>query len=158
MTQQIIPQSSSIGSTIDESSFSGLLTLVKIGHIHIRLAGNGRINRIGLLAEPPGVIARRENDRHTVMDVGDQLVAIGGDDSKGPNPFARSRWPFYRPGGCFEKRRCPSTGRGGASVLQPTTYSPIGYRVKQYAGKSLKFHRDNARNLSLFAPENAISA
>jgi hypothetical protein len=51
----MIQQSSSIGSTIDESSFSGLLTLVEIGHIRIRLAGNGRINRIGLLAEPPGV-------------------------------------------------------------------------------------------------------
>jgi len=35
---------------------------------------------------------------------------------------------------------------------------PIGCRVKQYAGKSLKFHRDNAKNLSLFGPENAISA
>jgi hypothetical protein len=47
--------------------------------------------------------------------------------------------------------------RGGASVLQPTTYSPIGCRVKQYAGKSLKFHRDSAKNLNLFARENAIS-
>src|SRR5262249_7827069 len=35
---------------------------------------------------------------------------------------------------------------------------PHRLRVEQYTGKSLKFHRDNARNLSLFAPENAISA
>jgi hypothetical protein len=28
------------------------------------------------------------------MDVGDQLVRIGGDHRKGPNPFARS-WLFF---------------------------------------------------------------
>jgi hypothetical protein len=31
------------GSRIDGSSFSGLLTRVDIGHIHISSAGNGRI-------------------------------------------------------------------------------------------------------------------
>lgn len=38
---------SSIGSTIDGSSFSGLLTRVDIGHIRIRSAGNGRIRSRG---------------------------------------------------------------------------------------------------------------
>jgi hypothetical protein len=38
---------SSIGSTIEASSFSGLLTRVEIGHIRIRSAGNGRINSLG---------------------------------------------------------------------------------------------------------------
>jgi hypothetical protein len=33
----------SIGSTIDGSSFSGLLTRVEIGHIRMGSAGNGRI-------------------------------------------------------------------------------------------------------------------
>ena len=37
----------SIGSTIDESSFSGLLTRVEIGHIRIGSAGNGRIRSRG---------------------------------------------------------------------------------------------------------------
>jgi hypothetical protein len=32
-----------IGSTIEGSSFSGLLTRVEIGHIRIGSAGNGRI-------------------------------------------------------------------------------------------------------------------
>jgi hypothetical protein len=39
---------SSIGSTIEGSSFSGLLTLVEIGHIRIGSAGNGRIKSRGL--------------------------------------------------------------------------------------------------------------
>ena len=38
---------SSIGSTIDGSSFSGLLTRVEIGHIHIGSAGNGLIRSPG---------------------------------------------------------------------------------------------------------------
>ena len=37
----------SIGSTIDGSSFSGLLTWVEIGHIRIGSAGKGRINSRG---------------------------------------------------------------------------------------------------------------
>ncbi len=35
------------GSTIDGSSFSGLLTRVEIGHMRIGPAGNGRINSRG---------------------------------------------------------------------------------------------------------------
>jgi hypothetical protein len=35
---------SSIGSMIDGSSFSGLLTRVEIGHIRMGADGNGRIN------------------------------------------------------------------------------------------------------------------
>ncbi len=37
----------SIGSTIDGSSFSGLLTRVEIGHIRMGSAGNGRIKSEG---------------------------------------------------------------------------------------------------------------
>jgi hypothetical protein len=37
----------SIGSIIEGSSFSGLLTRLEIGHIRIRLAGNGRIRSRG---------------------------------------------------------------------------------------------------------------
>jgi hypothetical protein len=37
----------SIGSTIEGSSFSGLLTLVEIGHIRIGSAGNGLIRSPG---------------------------------------------------------------------------------------------------------------
>ena len=37
----------SIGSTMDGSSFSGLLTRVEIGQIRMGLAGNGRINSRG---------------------------------------------------------------------------------------------------------------
>jgi hypothetical protein len=42
----------SIGSTIDGSSFSGLLTRVEIGHIRMGLAANGRINSRGLGSSP----------------------------------------------------------------------------------------------------------
>jgi hypothetical protein len=52
----------------------------------------------------------------------------------------------------------PSAGRGGRLGFATYYIFSIGCRVKQYAGKSLKFRRDNAKNLSLFAPENAISA
>ena len=38
---------SSIGLTIDGSSFSGLLTRMEIGHIRIGSAGNGRIRSRG---------------------------------------------------------------------------------------------------------------
>ena len=36
-----------IGSTIEGSSFSGLLTRVEIGHIRMGVAGNGRIRSRG---------------------------------------------------------------------------------------------------------------
>jgi hypothetical protein len=36
-----------MGSTIEGSSFSGLLTRVEIGHIRIGSAGNGRIRSLG---------------------------------------------------------------------------------------------------------------
>jgi hypothetical protein len=35
-----------MGSTIDGSSFSGLLTRVEIGHMRIGSAGNGWMNRL----------------------------------------------------------------------------------------------------------------
>jgi|SRR6516162_5739646 len=43
---------SSIGSMIDGSSFSGLLTRVEIGHIRIKSAGNGRIKSRGSGSSP----------------------------------------------------------------------------------------------------------
>jgi hypothetical protein len=42
----------SIGSTIDGSSFSGLLTRVEIGHIRMGSAGNGRIKSEGSGSSP----------------------------------------------------------------------------------------------------------
>jgi hypothetical protein len=53
-------------------------------------------------------------------------------------------------GGWFEKKKVP--------IVRARLRLGFASVVKQYAGKSLKFHRDNAKNLSLFAPENAISA
>jgi hypothetical protein len=50
-----------------------------------------QLARVGLLAEPAGIVARRENDRHAVMNVGHELVGVGGDDCERPNPFARRR-------------------------------------------------------------------
>jgi hypothetical protein len=43
---------SSIGSTIEGSSFSGLLTRVEIGHMRIRSAANGRIKSRGSGSSP----------------------------------------------------------------------------------------------------------
>ena len=93
---------SSIGSTIEGSSFSGLLTPVEIGHIRIKSEGNGRIKsrRIRLLAEPAGIISRRENDRHSVMDIGYQLISIGGDGSN-----VRIHSPEL---GCFQFSQTPA--------------------------------------------------
>ena len=42
----------SIGSTIERSSFSGLLTRVEIGHVRIGSAGNGRIRSRGSGSSP----------------------------------------------------------------------------------------------------------
>jgi hypothetical protein len=43
--------------------------------------------RIGLLAEPPRIIAWRQNERHAVVNVRYKFVGIGGDDGKGPQPL-----------------------------------------------------------------------
>jgi hypothetical protein len=50
-----------MGSTIEGSPFSGLLTRVEIGHMRIGSAGNGRTRScgVGLFAEPARVVARR---------------------------------------------------------------------------------------------------
>ena len=55
-----------MGSTIDGSSFSGLLTRVEIGHIRIGSAGNGRIKSrgSGINAEPTSVVAGGQDQRH----------------------------------------------------------------------------------------------
>lgn len=66
---------SSMGSSIEGSSFSGLFTRVEINQIRMRSAGNCPIRPRGLLAKPAGVITRGQYDRHTVVDLGDQGAA-----------------------------------------------------------------------------------
>jgi hypothetical protein len=64
-----------------------------------------QIARVGFFTEPTGVIGRREDDRHAVMDLRDQFVRIGGDDGKRPNPFARSGFfPVLPNAGDAERR------------------------------------------------------
>ena len=76
----------SIGSIIEGSSFSGLLTRVDRPHAHqMSRERSHQAARVGFLTEPTDVIGRRKDDRHAIMDVGDQLVRIRGDDGKGPN-------------------------------------------------------------------------
>jgi hypothetical protein len=55
--RQAASVSSCIGSTIEGSSFFGLLTLVDIGHIRISSVGNGRIGSAGS-GKPAGVQSR----------------------------------------------------------------------------------------------------
>jgi len=47
--------------------------------------------RIGVIAEPTLVIARRDNQRHAIMYFGYHLVCVGGDDREGANPLAGVR-------------------------------------------------------------------
>src|SRR5215813_9527354 len=65
---------------------------------------------------------------------------------------------FIGAGGGLKKKKVPIDRARGRLGFVTYYVFPIGCRMKQYACKSLKFHRDNAKNLSLFAPENAISA
>jgi hypothetical protein len=67
------------------SRFSGLLTRVEIGHIRMGLAGNGRIKPP---AEPADVVARRQDQRHSIVNFGHELVGVGRDDREGANPLA----------------------------------------------------------------------
>jgi hypothetical protein len=62
----------SIGSRIEGSSFSGLLTRVEIAHPH-RLSRERpqQIAGIGFIAQPPELAARREDQRHPIVDFGD---------------------------------------------------------------------------------------
>jgi hypothetical protein len=66
-----------IGSRIEGSSFSGLLTRVEIGHIRIGSAGNTRSRSagIGFIAQPTDVVAGREDQRHPVVDFSHQFQA-----------------------------------------------------------------------------------
>ena len=75
----------SIGSTMDGSSFSGLLTRVEIGQIRMGLAGNGRINSRGRSCEPAGIVAGREDQGHAIVDVGNQFIGIRRDNREGAN-------------------------------------------------------------------------
>lgn len=78
-----LPRSS---STMDGSSFSGLLTRVEIGHIRIRPARNCRIRSCGSgssLSQRAQSLGAND-DRHAVMDLGNQLIGISGDDYESP--------------------------------------------------------------------------
>src|SRR5262245_50667557 len=59
---------------------------------------------------------RREDDRHAVMDLGDQIVRIGCDDGKCPNPFARS--------GFFPVLQMPAMPNGAPSFMAIAAASP----------------------------------
>ncbi len=68
----------------------GLFTRVEIAHVLISSAGYGHINaRVRLLAEPARVIGGREDHGHAVVDSGDQLVGVSGDDRERPHPLTR---------------------------------------------------------------------
>jgi hypothetical protein len=65
---------SSIGSAIDGSSFSGLFTRVEIATSASARPGMAAA-RIALLAEPARIMGRREDDRHAVA-LGPQLCQL----------------------------------------------------------------------------------
>ena len=58
-----------------------------VGGSH-RLSGEGphRVTGVRLLAQPAGVVGRREDDRHSVVNLGDQLVGVGGDNGERASP------------------------------------------------------------------------
>src|SRR5215813_5310075 len=49
------------------------------------------VARVGLLTQPTSIVTGRQNERHPVVNLGHELVGVGGDDGERPNPFARSR-------------------------------------------------------------------
>src|SRR5579862_8753359 len=54
--------------------------------------GRGRtyqVTRVGLVAQPAGVVAGCQYQRHPVVDFCDQLVGISSDHREGANPLAR---------------------------------------------------------------------
>lgn len=56
---------------------------------HPHQAGRERsheVARVRLIAELAGIITWRDDDRHAVMDLGNQFIGIGGDDRESPNP------------------------------------------------------------------------
>ena len=84
----------SIGSTIDGSSFSGLLTRVEIGHIRMGSAGNERLSREGLALQLANVRSRRaEGSMACDRGFRPQFVGIGGDDREGSCPVAGKSVP-----------------------------------------------------------------
>jgi hypothetical protein len=97
---------------IEGSSFSGLLTRVEIGHIRISSAWERlhQVMRIRLFAKPARIITGREDDWHPVMDVRDQLIGVGSDDSEGPYPFPGSGLLPVLPGAC-DRSMIRSVGR-----------------------------------------------
>ena len=77
-----------------------------MGHIRIRLAGNGRIKSrgsIGFIAQPAGIIAGCQDHWHAIMDVGHHLVGIGGDHGKRPDPIRLMLAPSSP---TYRMRRC----------------------------------------------------
>jgi hypothetical protein len=63
--RQAASVASSIGSTIEASSFSGLLTRVDIGHIRNSSAGNGRIRSLGSVQEADSAHPRGTGELRT---------------------------------------------------------------------------------------------
>jgi hypothetical protein len=51
-----------------------------------------QVARIGLVAQPAGVVAGCEDERHAVMDFGHQFVGICRDHRESANPFAGGRF------------------------------------------------------------------
>lgn len=83
----------SIGSTIEGSSFSGLLTRVDIGpHAH-RLGPERphQVTRIRLVDKSPATVGGREDERHAIVDFSHHFVERRDDDGEGANPLARRR-------------------------------------------------------------------
>ena len=79
-----------------------------------------KVMRVRLLAKPPSIIISRENERHPVMNLVYELVGIGGDDRKSPNPFARSRLFPILPNS-RKTERCAVLHRNSVGLLRPLT-------------------------------------
>jgi len=88
--QSQLASGTAIGSAIDASSFSSLLTDVEIGHTRTGSAGNDRISSCGSRSSL-GASRRRENKRHSIVDLGHQFVEHRCDNRESTNPFAGGR-------------------------------------------------------------------
>ena len=51
-----------------------------------------QIAGVGLVAQPAGIIARRQDQRHAIVDFGHQLVCVRRDHRECANPLSRSRF------------------------------------------------------------------
>src|SRR6516225_11461802 len=93
---------------------------------------------VRLLAEPTGVIAGCQDDWHPVMNVGHQLIGIGGDNCKSPNPFARSRLlPVLPDAGDAERRAVLHSDREGLLCLLTLDRLPLKETVHRHNAAAL---------------------